>query len=444
MTRLKRHPESGRCFVPILVLLWAAAFLFVPGGRRVYADTQRENLPVLKMTLLAEFGLPSGSGALEGGTAAPSGYVMAFLKGTNSSNPILRLDRNSWNSIPVSPLPSLDLSHANDMCYVPKSGGSGEEGEIFVTPMDEKNKVLFVLKESSLTLDRTIQTPQNYHAIGYDAAQDLFAAVYETKTKSGRSLTCDILKIKDDKCKVVRSFPTDTNLTYQGLGVNGSLIYYTCWERGGTSYYEPVYDGVFEAQDNLIYIYDFNEKLVRTVLITMPEGLKKFEVETASFFDGKMYLQFNETTASGQKLAGIYQADGEGPTLAQAEAQRKAEEERAAKEKAAKEALGKALQKLEASRPKIRSTARKKKSLKLKWKKMKLVSGQALCYEIQVCRSRSFTGESLITEITGKTSLTVRKLKRRKNYYVRIRAYYEDGSRVVCSRWSKVKKLKTR
>ena len=121
-------------------------------------DITRDGMTSLELEKLAEF-LPPGQGAyLQGGSVMSTGLLMAFLPGESAEgNPLLRLDTENWQ--PIHSL-TQELSHANDLCYVP------EAGEVFVLPMDASQ--IIVLDEATLDVKRTIDTPQIYHAIGYD------------------------------------------------------------------------------------------------------------------------------------------------------------------------------------------------------------------------------------------------------------------------------------
>ena len=405
--------------------LCAVVFLFP--RTRVHAASEREILPVLELNKLAEFSAPSGASYLEGGTAASSGYMVAFLSSTaGKPNPVQVIDTNTWTAVKAG---SAELSHANDMCYVP------QRREIYVTPMDRAE--LIVLEESTLNVKSKIKTLRNYHAIGYDTASDRFAAVFVTGSGAARRLYCDIL---DGTCqKVLGTFSADTNLTYQGLTVHDSLIYYTSWERGGVnSLYEPVYDGIFQKSDNVIYVYNFSGQLVKRLLVMMPEGYSKFELETASFIGNRMILQFNETLddASGTRMIGIYEVTAEGLSLAQ-KAEKEAAEKKAEQEK-------KALQKLTSRKTAITGITRRKKSLKVRWKKLSAGSVAAEGYEIQLCRKKNFRGRSLKGLVRSGNVCVFRGLKRRTTYYIRVRAYAVRGDQTYYSAWSSKKKVRTR
>lgn len=90
------------------------------------------------------------------------------------------------------------------------------------------------------------------------------------------------------------------------------------------------------------------------------------------------------------------------------------------------------------SKVKVTSASAGKKTVTLKWKKVK-ASG----YEIQCCTSKKF--KKSVTKVTVKKSkkkATVKKLKAGRTYYVRIRAYSKVNGKKYYGAWSKVKKVK--
>ena len=90
---------------------------------------------------------------------------------------------------------------------------------------------------------------------------------------------------------------------------------------------------------------------------------------------------------------------------------------------------------------KIKKIKKAKKSLKVSWKKVKDVSG----YQIQYSTSSKFKGAKKITiKKAGITSKTIKKLKAKKKYYVRIRTYKIVNGKKKYSSWSKKKSQKTK
>lgn len=261
-------------------------------------DITRDGMTSLELEKLAEF-LPPGQGAyLQGGSVMSTGLLMAFLPGESAEgNPLLRLDTENWQ--PIHSL-TQELSHANDLCYVP------EAGEVFVLPMDASQ--IIVLDEATLDVKRTIDTPQIYHAIGYDESRDLFAAIYTSGKGKEKRLTCDIL---DNTCtKVQNSFSVDTNLVYQGMAVYDSRVYYSCWKREeGVADHKTPYDDLLQPNDNVIYVYDYDGNLTDALLIRMPVGYNTFELEAVSFLGNRMILMFNENLADENNtlMIGVYQ-----------------------------------------------------------------------------------------------------------------------------------------
>lgn len=93
---------------------------------------------------------------------------------------------------------------------------------------------------------------------------------------------------------------------------------------------------------------------------------------------------------------------------------------------------------------KLSSVKGTKKSLKIKWKRQtKNVTG----YEIWCSTSKKFTKKTTVKKTVKKAktaSLTVKKLKAKKTYYVKIRTYNKVGGQTSYSKWSAIKKVKTK
>ncbi len=89
---------------------------------------------------------------------------------------------------------------------------------------------------------------------------------------------------------------------------------------------------------------------------------------------------------------------------------------------------------------KVKITYRKnKKSRKvlLKWKKVSGAKG----YQLQYALNKKFTKKKK-SKLTKKRKYIVTKLKKKKTYYFRVRAYKLNGKKKVYGKWSKVKKVK--
>lgn len=80
----------------------------------------------------------------------------------------------------------------------------------------------------------------------------------------------------------------------------------------------------------------------------------------------------------------------------------------------------------------------KKKALQASWKKVSAASG----YEIWCSMSKRFKKKSVRT--TKKTKITVGKLKAKKAYFVKVRAYTVKNEKKVYGAWSNLKKMRVR
>lgn len=89
----------------------------------------------------------------------------------------------------------------------------------------------------------------------------------------------------------------------------------------------------------------------------------------------------------------------------------------------------------------IKKIKKAKKSLKVTWKKVKNVKG----YQLQYSTSKKFKKAKTVTVKKAKTtSKTIKKLKAKKKYYVRIRTYITVNGKKQYSDWSKAKSQKTK
>ncbi len=86
----------------------------------------------------------------------------------------------------------------------------------------------------------------------------------------------------------------------------------------------------------------------------------------------------------------------------------------------------------------ITKTKRKKKAIWLKWTKVSDMNG----YQIQYSTKKNMKGAKIL--ITSKTAKTIKKLKKKKVYYVRIRAYRVVHGKTYYFPWSEKVKIKTK
>lgn len=88
------------------------------------------------------------------------------------------------------------------------------------------------------------------------------------------------------------------------------------------------------------------------------------------------------------------------------------------------------------------SLSKGNKQITAKWKKQ---TTQTTGYQVQYSTSKSFKSAKTVTVKKNKTtSTTIKKLKAKKTYYVRVRTYKTVKGKKYCSSWSKVKNVKTK
>ncbi len=91
---------------------------------------------------------------------------------------------------------------------------------------------------------------------------------------------------------------------------------------------------------------------------------------------------------------------------------------------------------------KVSKTTAKKKGVVVTWKKVKNVTG----YEIQLATDKKFKKNKKTVKVNKQNASkkTVKKLKSKKKYYVRVRSYKIVNGKKVYSKWSKIKTVKTK
>ncbi len=114
--------------------------------------------------------------------------------------------------------------------------------------------------------------------------------------------------------------------------------------------------------------------------------------------------------------------------------------------KASSTSITKAASKSKSKKPKKTSISKikaQKKGFKVTWKKVSNAKG----YQVKYSTSKKFTKKTSKTATVKKattTSKTVKDLKKKKTYYVKVRSYKTVNGNKVYSDWSNVKKVKTK
>jgi hypothetical protein len=88
-----------------------------------------------------------------------------------------------------------------------------------------------------------------------------------------------------------------------------------------------------------------------------------------------------------------------------------------------------------------------RKYLKVRWKKQsrKMSKARITGYQIQYSTSSTFKSGSKSVKVKGykKISRTIKGLRAKKTYYVRVRTYLNTGGKTYYSAWSPARKVKT-
>ena len=93
------------------------------------------------------------------------------------------------------------------------------------------------------------------------------------------------------------------------------------------------------------------------------------------------------------------------------------------------------------AKTKVQKISVGKKSITAQWKKVAGVSA----YQVQIATNKKFSKNKKTFKVSKKsTKVKIKKLKAKKVYYVRVRSYKKVNGKKVYSKWSTVRKVKTK
>lgn len=93
------------------------------------------------------------------------------------------------------------------------------------------------------------------------------------------------------------------------------------------------------------------------------------------------------------------------------------------------------------AKTKVQKISTGKKSITAQWKKVAGVSA----YQVQIATNKKFSKNKKTFKVSKKsTKVKIKKLKAKKVYYLRVRSYKKANGKKVYSKWSTVRKVKTK
>lgn len=238
-------------------------FLFLLCPIFTFALT-REEMETISLEEVLRFDVPNGYSAFQGMAFTNQYLVVSASKSVNSSAALIVYQRSSFEFVKI--IENLPFGHANDIAY------DESNNEILVVD----NNVLHVLDGDTFDIKGQKNLPVN--SSGISKRDGKYVVLSQKK-----------MYIYDENFELQNSFVADTNLVTQGISFFEGMVFYPCYEVGRVSTYEPVYDGILDAGDNVIYVYD-NSGIFQKAFY-LPSGYG--EVEAIDFFNGRCYLLFN-------------------------------------------------------------------------------------------------------------------------------------------------------
>ena len=184
------------------------------------------------------------------------------------------------NTIVIDPAEyGYTFGHINDLAY------DKNTGFVYVLTTKKVDGVSQIAKfkvnsNGQMTDYSLVNPPRRFSGIEYDSDHNQFILY-----GSGE------MWIYDSSFNLKKHFPAPTNLITQGIGYWKGYIYFCNYEFGAPNQYQTIFNHN-QARSNLIYMYDLNGNLAKTLYI--PNTVIKGELEGASFMDnGEIYMNFN-------------------------------------------------------------------------------------------------------------------------------------------------------
>ena len=269
-----------------LVLLFLLSLFFIP--RDVFADSNNlKNIPKKDMIKLTTKRILNGSRT--GGASSTQGievtdkYIIITQRLNSEDgtfdNPIMIYDKKTLQYIKTI---NFNIGHGNDLVY------NEDTDEIMFLRSVNGNFTLVVLDANTL---------EHKKNINLTFASSSFAVSYDKKYNKYYFAHGDVGYITDSNFNTLSTFDIAINQTRQSLEFYDEHLYYTNYEYGAVSQYEPVYDGVLDPTESVIYTFDKDGKYTSTLYI--PAFSNHLEIEgTAIDKDGNIYFLFNNWTTN--------------------------------------------------------------------------------------------------------------------------------------------------
>lgn len=233
-------------------------------------------------------GIPEFSGITQGAVITDKYLIVSIWTNDSEASTLHIFDKDTLELVNTNILETngtnYNLGHINDFGYDKKTG------YIYAYTYKKENNMPIAAR---FKLDSTA-TITNLEYVEFPIA---FSGIEFTDDYIVLLLK-KVMYIYDYDFNLIRTFNAPTNLTTQGIAHYKGYIYYLCYEAGVTTDYQTIYN-VDEKKSNLIYVYDLNGNLIKTLYI--PRTTVYGEIEGSGFLeDGTMILTYNYNRNNGE------------------------------------------------------------------------------------------------------------------------------------------------
>lgn len=239
-------------------------------------NIKKENAIKLDVEKILSADKSEGANAVQGIEVTDKYIIITqSMKNEKDKNAIMIYDKKSLKYIKTL---QYYIGHGNDVAYNSKTNEL-----LFVQSKDGKI-LLTVLDSNTLKFKRNqeLSFSKGAYAISYNERLDQY---YFASGNKGY--------ITNSNYKVIGNFDLDLNQTRQSFEYNDGYLYHSTYDAGKVTPYQSLYDGVFNANDGIIYVFDENGKYNTSLYIPAIGGMNT-ELEGIGIdTSGKVYILFN-------------------------------------------------------------------------------------------------------------------------------------------------------
>ena len=231
-------------------------------------------------------GIPDFTGKYTQGFTIVKNFILFTIFKSNDDDTIIHIvDKDTFNLVNTLTFSNsgsnYNLGHANDLTYDKNTGYV----YAYTYHKSSENKPIFAkfkIDDNGEAKDlEYFEGPKAASGLAFDSDHNRFIISLDKK-----------IYVYNSNFELIKQFETNFTQTPQGIAYYKDHIYYSAYEAGVLNSFQEKYS-LKEKGSNIIYVYDFDGKLVKSLYI--PNTQEYGEIEALSFLDnGDILMSYND------------------------------------------------------------------------------------------------------------------------------------------------------